>query len=198
MSHAFLQELKRAYSDSDGMNERDITRILNAATFAAKKHEKQKRKNPEQTPYIIHPLGVAYQLVTTGGVRDADTLIGALLHDTVEDTDTTFEEIETAFGKRVESIVREVTDNKELTRDEIKRLQVINAPHKSPAAAQIKLADKWYNLNDLVNEPPVGWTKERIDIYFTWAEKVTSALPPFNVALKKAIDETIATYWERS
>jgi guanosine-3',5'-bis(diphosphate) 3'-pyrophosphohydrolase len=121
--------------------------------------------------------------------------MGALLHDTVEDTQTTFGEIETFFGSTVCSYVREVTDDKSLSKQMRKQLQIEHAPHKSLGAASIKLGDKLFNLKSLLTNTPVGWEKERIDGYFTWAKSVVDALPPANASLKQEVDATIAQYW---
>ena len=101
-----------------------MDRLVAATDFAARKHKDQRRKDAEQTPYINHPIGVAQILSKEGSVTDVDVLIGALLHDTVEDTECTFEEIEELFGSRVRNIVAEVTDDKNLEKMERKRLQV--------------------------------------------------------------------------
>ena len=101
-----------------------MDRLVAATDFAARKHKDQRRKDSDQTPYINHPIGVAQILSKEGSVTDVDVLIGALLHDTVEDTECTFEEIEKEFGSRVKSIVAEVTDDKNLEKMERKRLQV--------------------------------------------------------------------------
>ena len=93
-----------------------------------------------------------------------------MLHDTVEDTDTTPEEIEERFGYAVRSLVMEVTDDKDLEKQERKRLQIEHSPHLSPRAKVIKLADKISNLRDLMNSPPVGWDVERRLQYVTWSE----------------------------
>lgn len=122
---------------------------MKAADFAAKKHRDQRRKDPQQTPYINHPIGVANILINEGGVDDPIVLQAALLHDTVEDTETTLDEIEEHFGPKVRGIVAEVSDDKDLPKEERKRLQVVNAPHKSKEAKLVKLADKLYNLRDL-------------------------------------------------
>ncbi len=187
---AFAAELEKS-----NFSEADMNRILQAVDFAAKKHASQTRKNPEHTPYIIHPIGVANNLLTIGGVRDPDVIIGAILHDTVEDTDTTFEEINQAFGEKVTGYVREVTDDKSLPAMERKRLQIVNASHKSEGAALIKLGDKLYNLRDLSKATPVGWTTQRVDTYFLWAAKVVHNLPDVNPPLKQAIDNVISTHF---
>ena len=118
-----------------------LPKILNAASFAAKKHRDQKRKGGDSEPYINHPIEVANLLTNVGKVDDTDMIVAALLHDTVEDTDATFEEIEAMFGKVVTDYVRELTDDKSLPQAERKRLQIDHAPHLSTGAKQIKLAD---------------------------------------------------------
>uniref|UniRef100_A0A4X2KAS1 Guanosine-3',5'-bis(diphosphate) 3'-pyrophosphohydrolase MESH1 n=1 Tax=Vombatus ursinus TaxID=29139 RepID=A0A4X2KAS1_VOMUR len=134
----------------------DAALLLEAADFAARKHRKQRRKDPEETPYINHPIGVARILTHEAGVTDITVLQAALLHDTVEDTNTTLEEVEEHFGAEVRGIVDEVTDNKALPKLERKRLQVENASHSSQGAKLVKLADKLYNLRDLNRRTPKG------------------------------------------
>ena len=119
--------------------------FVRAASFAAYKHRNQRRKNSAAEPYINHPLSVAARL-SSAGVTDAVALVGAVLHDTVEDTDTTLEEVRTLFGDAVAQVVAEVTDNKQLPKAERKRLQVERAHQKSPQAKLIKLGDKLDNL----------------------------------------------------
>jgi guanosine-3',5'-bis(diphosphate) 3'-pyrophosphohydrolase len=116
-------------------------------------------------------------------------LLAAILHDTVEDTDTTFEEIESNFGRRVREIVEDVTDDKTLPKEERKRLQVVNAPHKSREAKLVKLADKLYNLRCLVEYCPVGWTQDRRKKYFEWAEQVCEGLWGVNPQLEEKLKE---------
>jgi guanosine-3',5'-bis(diphosphate) 3'-pyrophosphohydrolase len=186
-----------AFKKEKSMTVQEIQEICSGIRFAAEKHRFQTRKNIEKTPYISHPIGVAYNLMGTGEVRETSVIIGALLHDTVEDTQTTFEEIESKFGKQVANLVREVTDDKSLAKEARKRLQVINASHKSKGAAQIKLADKLFNLNDLYNNPPSDWTQARIDRYYEWAQSVIDRLPVANDKLYDAVEEIINQYWEK-
>jgi guanosine-3',5'-bis(diphosphate) 3'-pyrophosphohydrolase len=193
----YLDEI-RALQAQGKISEKDAARILDAVVFSAEKHRHETRKNPEETPYIVHPIGVSYTLATLGQVYDADVLIGALLHDTVEDTETTFEEIKARFGNGVEGYVREVTDDKSLPKEERKRLQIENAHHKSSGAALIKLSDKLYNLNDLTLNPPDDWSQERIDQYFLCAKQVVDRLPAANTDLKHAVDALIAAHIEKS
>ena len=117
------------------------------------------------------------------------TLLAAILHDTVEDTDTTFEEIAAMFGRKVADVVREVTDDKRLAKPERKRLQIEHAPHVSKRAALVKLADKTSNLRDVAANPPEGWPLARRRAYFDWAKAVVDGLPPVSKALRAAFDE---------
>src|ERR1700722_4078144 len=194
---SLAEELHTAFQKEKSMTVQDVQEICSGVNFAAEKHRLQTRKNKEKTPYISHPIGVAFNLMGVGEVRDSSLMIGALLHDTVKDTQTTFEEIEGKFGKQVASYVREVTDDKSLAKEVRKRLQVVNASHKSKGATQIKLADKLFNLHDLYNNPPVDWTQTRIDRYYEWAQSVVDRLPESNEKLHKAVKEIIDQYWEK-
>lgn len=102
--------------------------ILAALHFAAEKHRDQRRKGQCASPYINHPIEVAELLVRVGQVGDVALLQAALLHDTVEDTQTTFQELEERFGTGVRTLVEEVTDDKSLPKEERKRRQVERAP----------------------------------------------------------------------
>ncbi|XP_058812281.1 guanosine-3',5'-bis(diphosphate) 3'-pyrophosphohydrolase MESH1 isoform X2 [Topomyia yanbarensis] len=157
--------------------------------FAAVKHRNQRRLDSHKTPYINHPIGVAHILTTEGSVTDFEVLQAALLHDTVEDTDTSFEEIEQNFGVTVRQLVQEVTDDKSLPKMERKRLQIEHATRTTPRARLIKLADKIYNLRDLQRCRPEGWTEERCREYFVWAKKVCDNLKGTNQALEDILDE---------
>ncbi|CAJ1049890.1 guanosine-3'%2C5'-bis(diphosphate) 3'-pyrophosphohydrolase MESH1 [Xyrichtys novacula] len=134
----------------------DAVLLLETVNFAAEKHRNQRRKDPDKTPYINHPIGVARILSHEGGVTDIQVLQAALLHDTVEDTDTSPAELEEKFGSVVAGIVQEVTDDKSLPKQERKRQQVEHAPHCSHQAKLVKLADKLYNLRDLNRCTPTG------------------------------------------
>lgn len=170
-----------------------MAEVIKAADFAAIKHKNQRRKDPEATPYINHPIGVCNILINEGGVTDPIVLQAALLHDTVEDTDTTLDEIEENFGKAVRDIVDEVSDDKDLPKMERKRLQMVHAPHKSHGAKLVKLADKLYNLRDLNRTLPDSWTEERAQEYFVWASHVVHGLKGSNEILESKLDEILAT-----
>ncbi|CAG9531072.1 unnamed protein product [Cercopithifilaria johnstoni] len=130
----------------------DVCIIIKACNFAAERHRLQRRKDAAQTPYINHPIGVASILTSEAGVIDSATIAAALLHDTVEDTDTTFEEISGLFGEEISRIVQECTDDKSLPVSVRKQLQVENAAGHSHKAKLVHLADKLYNLRDLERE----------------------------------------------
>lgn len=162
-----------------------MKKVLEAACFAAAKHRDQRRKGVEGTPYINHPLEVAWLLTSVGGVTDEDILSAAILHDTVEDTGTTPEELEARFGTVVAGYVMEVSDNKQLPKEERKRLQVEHAPDLSHGARLIKLGDRIANLRSIVGEPPAGWPVERQIRYFEWSRAVFTALGPINAPLEE-------------
>ncbi len=192
----FSSALLKAYSEEHALTVSEIQEISRAIDFAAEKHRFQTRKNKEKTPYISHPIGVAHHLVDIGQVRDPAVIIGALLHDTVEDTETTFEELQQKFGPVVTGYVKEMTDDKSLSAEMRKRMQVAGASHKSKGAAQIKMADKLYNVTDLLTNPPSDWSQTRIDQYFEWAQSVVNRLPKVNSSLRSAVEKVIDTYWE--
>ncbi len=123
--------------------------LLKAIAFAADKHRRQRRKDADESPYINHPIAVATVLAVEVNVSDEATLLAAVLHDTVEDTQTTFAELEEHFGPEVTSLVRELTDDKSLEKDERKRLQVEHARDSSPRAKQVKISDKICNVRDI-------------------------------------------------
>lgn len=166
--------------------------LLLALEFAAHKHRNQRRKDADASPYINHPIALARLLAVEGGVTDATTLIAAVLHDTVEDTDTTHEELQALFGREVAGVVAEVTDDKSLPKARRKALQIEHAPHMSKRAALVKLADKTCNLRDVARHPPANWPLARRRQYFDWAKAVVQALPPVSRKLRRAFDEACA------
>jgi (p)ppGpp synthase/HD superfamily hydrolase len=170
------------------MNE---AKLLHALDFAAVKHSGQLRKSADGTPYINHPIAVARILADVGKATDIDVLRAAVLHDTLEDTATSREEIESRFGLVVCRLVEEVTDDKRLPKAERKRLQIEHAPHLSAGATLIKLGDKIANVRDLTNHPPPDWSVERIREYLTWAEAVIGNAPKVNAALEECFQTAL-------
>lgn len=168
----------------------DIARLIKAADFAAFKHRGERRKDAEALlPYINHPLALARVLKLEAGVDDVDVLVAAILHDTVEDTETTVEELAREFGPEIAAIVAEVTDDKRLPKPERKRLQVERAPGSTPRAKLVKLADKICNLRDVRDSPPAHWPLERRQAYFEWARTVIDGIRGAHPALEKLFDE---------
>ncbi len=158
------------------MNQQQLSSLVKATTFAARKHKDQRRLDPGRSPYINHPLALVDVLVHEAGVTDLRVIVAALLHDTIEDTDATPEEIEAEFGVEVCAIVMEVTDDKELSRAQRKALQIAHAPTLSAEARAVKLADKICNLRDIASGPPRGWDVVRCQAYFDWAKQVIDGL----------------------
>ena len=171
----------------------ELGELIRAIHFAADKHRMQRRKDAEASPYINHPIAVVQLLCDEGGVDDLITLQAAVLHDTIEDTDASYDELVEQFGRQVADIVLEVTDDKSIReRAERKRLQLISAPKKSARAAMVKLADKTCNLRDIRATPPANWSVDRKREYFDWARQVVDALPAVNPRLMAAFDANFA------
>jgi len=158
--------------------------FIRAVAFAAEKHRNQRRKDAEASPYINHPIALANVLANEGNVEESTVLCAAVLHDTIEDTETTADEIRELFGDQVTSIVLEVTDDKSLDKDVRKKLQIEHAPHLSREAKLVKLADKICNLRDILVAPPAGWSAVRKREYFDWAEQVVAGLRGINNRLE--------------
>ena len=173
-------------------SEKEVGTLLYAVDYAARKHRSQRRKGSDANPYTNHPLGVAYLLWDKGKVRDMNTLTAAVLHDTVEDTETTLDELAEKFGHHVVAIVEEVTDDKSLPKARRKELQIEHAPHLRREAALIKLADKVYNVRDILNNPPSEWQNSRKLEYLEWAQSVVSQLPLDRTPLEEYFNELIA------
>lgn len=170
----------------------DLSVFLKAMKFSAEKHRNQRRKDVQESPYINHPIEVANVLWTIGDVYDVSTIVAALLHDTIEDTNATREEILNNFGEEVLHLVLEVSDDKSLPKQERKAGQIIKAPSLSVKAKQLKLADKICNISDIVNLPPHNWSWQRRVDYLEWAAAVVAGLRGVNAKLEKYFDETLA------
>jgi guanosine-3',5'-bis(diphosphate) 3'-pyrophosphohydrolase len=166
-----------------------VTTILQAVQFAARKHKDQRRKDAASSPYINHPLSLASILREEGKVDDVRVIVAALLHDTIEDTDTDYDEIRGQFGDEVAEIVAEVTDTKWLKKTSRKRLQISKAARASNCAKLVKLADKIANLRDIVASPPSEWSLERKREYFDWAKQVVDQIRGANAQLERRFDQ---------
>lgn len=166
----------------------DVLLVARAADYAARQHIAQRRKGERAEPYINHLTEVAALLAEATGGADATLLAGGLLHDTLEDTDSTYEDLAERFGPEVAALVAEVTDDKSLPKAERKRLQIEEAAGKSRRAKLLKIADKTSNLRSMVSSPPAGWTEARLRDYVVWAEQVVRACRGLNAALESAFD----------
>jgi len=180
-----MVQAMREAADSVGL-------LMKAMAFAAEKHRHQRRKDVDGSPYINHPISLANVLASEGGVTDVLVLGAAILHDTIEDTDTTEEELRATFGARLTAIVLEVTDDKSLAKHVRKQLQIDHAPHVSQEAKLVKLADKICNLRDILASPPPHWTPERKQEYFDWASRVVAGIRGVHPGLEAIFDGLLA------
>lgn len=162
---------------------------MSAILFAIDRHHHQLRKGEQERPYVIHPLEAAELLVTFGKVTDEDIIIGAILHDILEDTETTLEEFRARFGETVLNYVQEVSDDKKLQKQERKDLQIEMAPSLSMGASLIRLADKICNVREMRTNPPVGWDVERKLEYIDWAASVVNAMELVNQPLNDLFEQ---------
>jgi guanosine-3',5'-bis(diphosphate) 3'-pyrophosphohydrolase len=166
-----------------------IRRLAAAYLFAAERHAQQRRKGDAGEPYINHLAEVAALVAEATAGRDPDLVIAAVLHDTVEDTETSHDELVRRFGQDVADLVAEVTDDKSLPQAERKRLQVEHAPSRTPRAKILKLADKTSNLRALAHSPPADWPVERRRDYITWGRDVVAGLRGASRELEAKFDE---------
>jgi guanosine-3',5'-bis(diphosphate) 3'-pyrophosphohydrolase len=166
--------------------------VCEAAELAARRHSGQQRKGREGEPYVNHLAEVASLLAAVTDGKDAELVAAGWLHDTIEDTDTSRDELAQRFGTRVAALVEEVTDDMTLAKSERRRLQVIEAPKKSPDAKLIKIADKISNIRARIFfEPDVGQRRELAD-YLAWAEQVVQGCRGVNAKLDALFDEAVA------
>ena len=168
----------------------DVALIIKALMFAAHKHRDQRRKDIDASPYINHPISLVDVLYREGGVDDVVVIVGALLHDTIEDTDTTPAELTAEFGSEISSVVLEVTDDTSLDRATRKQMQIERAAQVSDKAKLIKLADKICNLQDMLTQPPASWDLDRKQEYFDWAKQVVNQIRGTNPKLEAVFDDT--------
>jgi len=165
--------------------------VSEAAELAARRHNGMARKGRGNEPYINHLAEVANLLSAATEGADAELVAAGWLHDTIEDTETTREELAQRFSERVASLVVECTDDMSLPKAERRRLQVVNASHKSPSAKLIKIADKISNIGARILPDPSA--KERDDLidYTNWAEQVVAGCRRGNAWLDTKFDQTV-------
>jgi hypothetical protein len=190
----FASTLQRAYLTEGKISSDQIIKLVQATKFAAECYQFHAQNDINKTPYIVHSLSVAENLMTIGRVRDSDLIIASLLQDIQPDAKASFEEIKKMFGSQVEKYLRIASDshlekNQELPSlgdDSLETLRQV---------AQIQLSDKLCNLQDLMSNPPIDWSQEKIDYYFEWVEQAIGDSSSINLHLKVAMDELITSYW---
>ena len=166
----------------------DVVKLSQAADYAARQHSAQRRKGARAEPYVNHLTEVAAMLAEATDGADPVLVMGGLLHDTLEDTDATYEDLVARFGPEVAALVAEVTDDKSLPKDVRKRLQIEKTPSKSRRAKLLKIADKTSNLRSLMHSPPAGWTEERLRDYVVWAAEVVRSCRGLDAKLEAQFD----------
>ncbi len=168
----------------------NATRLLaRAYRFAAERHARQRRKGDASEPYVNHLAEVADLVAEATVGRDPNLVAAAVLHDTIEDTETTYEELAHGFGGDVAELVAEATDDQSLPTAERKRLQVLHAPSLSPRAKLLKLADKTSNLRAMAESPPSDWPVQRRRDYIEWGRSVVAGLRGADPWLEARFDE---------
>lgn len=179
-------------SKKENFSAEDISLVLKCLKFAASKHKNQRRKDKASSPYINHPIDVAQRIWNVGKYHDINVICAALLHDTVEDTEASFEELEENFGKTISELVKEVTDDKSLPKLERKQLQIEHAGNISFEAKHIKLADKTSNIEDIRLSPPPDWSHDRMQEYLDWSKRVIDRVRGVNKEMEEDYDETLS------
>lgn len=168
-----------------------IRLVSEAAEFAAHRHVGMARKGRGDEPYINHLAEVANLLATAMDGRDAELIAAGWLHDTIEDTAVTQEELAQKFGERVADLVAEVTDDMRLPKSVRRELQIVHSPAKSPSAKLIKIADKISNIRARIHADPNADERADLTDYVDWAEKVVAGCRGGNATLDRMFDDTV-------
>ncbi|WP_024507671.1 HD domain-containing protein [Bradyrhizobium sp. ARR65] len=169
-----------------------IRLISEAAELAARRHTGQQRKARADEPYINHLAEVASLLSAASNGEDAELVAAGWLHDTLEDTETTHDELAQRFGLRVAGLVEECTDDMSLSKSERRQKQVEDASKKSPGAKLIKIADKISNVRARIFPNPTQAQRDELADYVDWAEKVVAGCRGANATLDDLFDEAVA------
>jgi guanosine-3',5'-bis(diphosphate) 3'-pyrophosphohydrolase len=168
-----------------------IRLVSEAAELAARRHNGMARKGRGNEPYINHLAEVANLLATATEGADPELVAAGWLHDTVEDTETTRDELAQTFSERVASLVVEVTDDMSLPKPQRRQKQIEDAPHKSPGARMIKIADKISNIRARIVPDPSSDERADLADYAAWAEKVVAGCRGVNPILDAKFDEAV-------
>jgi (p)ppGpp synthase/HD superfamily hydrolase len=169
-----------------------IRLVSEAAELAARRHSGQQRKARGDEPYINHLAEVANLLSLVDNGNDAELVAAGWLHDMLEDTETTHEELAHRFGFRVAGLVTEVTDDMSLSKNERRQRQIADAPHKSAGAKLIKIADKVSNVRARIFPNASREQREELANYVAWAEQVVAGCRGVNATLDQLFDEAVA------
>ena len=167
-----------------------IRLVSEAADLAARRHNGMARKGRGNEPYVNHLAEVANLLALVTDGEDAELVAAGWLHDTVEDTETTRDELAQKFGERVAALVAEVTDDMSLPKPQRRERQIEDAPHKSQGARLIKIADKISNIRARILPRPSHDELEELIDYLAWAEKVVAGCRGVNAALDRTFNAT--------
>lgn len=167
-----------------------ITELTRALAFAAEAHANQRRKGAAQEPYINHLIEVLDLVARATGGADVELLIAALLHDVVEDTAHSADDVAQAFGARVATIVTENSDDMSLPKDARRRHRIAVMAAKSPDARIVKMADVISNLRAIVVSPPAGWSADRKLGYLDGCRQLIDAGRGANAMLEEVFDKT--------
>jgi len=165
--------------------------VSEAAAFAARRHSGQQRKGRGSEPYVNHLAEVANLLSIVTDGTDTELVAAGWLHDTIEDTATTREELAQEFGERVTALVVEVTDDMTLPKQERRQKQIVDAPRKSPGAKLIKIADKISNIRARILPQPSQEERDDLTDYVGWAEKAVAGCRGVDAVLDRMFDETV-------
>ncbi|CAK0803934.1 unnamed protein product [Prorocentrum cordatum] len=186
-----LAEPPRILPTSDTNELWPLLKLLSTMVFAAKKHRRDVRKDPGGTPYIAHPLAVS-RILTEVGIRDVSVLQVALLHDTLEDTDTTFAELQANFGVEVARAVESLTDDDSL-RPATRKLAQLRGVSALPLKAKlVRIADKLHNVWDILRHGIPGWSERRVESYVAWACELVRALEGTHAALERRFHQEVS------
>ncbi|HXK16233.1 MAG TPA: HD domain-containing protein [Polyangiaceae bacterium] len=164
-----------------------LPRLLEALDFAAQRHSAQRRKGPDAAPYVNHLIEVAMLVANVAQVEDVEVLIGAVLHDVLEDTPTLPEEILARFGPRVLELVEALSDDKALPRRRRREITLEELPAREALIKVVKLADLTSNIKLL----PPNWSHERKLEYLEWSERAATICSPECQPLAEL-------YWQRA
>ena len=168
-----------------------IRLVSKAAKFAAYRHSGEARKARPDEPYINHLAEVANILAEVTDGADAELVAAGWLHDTVEDELATPAELVAEFGDRIAALVDEVTDDMSLPQAQRRQKQVEDAPHKSPGAKLIKIADKISNIRARIHADANPEQRNDLAAYTIWAEDVVAGCRGVNSRLDARFDEAV-------